>query len=340
MASLADLTNRNADVSEVTARLTELTNEDIAFSSQLGEVSGFQEAESAKVTICDAIRPLAQILETHHSRIPESEVKDLASTLVQPLEEAKGISKRVISQAKGGVSVHDYERKRSQLIHEYKELAKTTANRIKSTETRLRVIKLENHLEDAAPEKSLAETRRLQGELRDAQSNYEELSSKLKALAVGSTVSQANAQFSTLRNDHKKRETAWLLVFTLSFSTSTWLIAGIALGEFSQTTAGIVSTVRWAVLASGVAVVARLAVSKYNLERNLRIVYDHRNAVLEQYPLFEAGLGENEEEKALLRLEIARHLFRDPQTGYCASSDSAAVSVNPVITAIDAVKKA
>ena len=75
----------------------------------------------------------------------------------------------------------------------------------------------------------------------------------------------------------------------------------------------------------------RISLKKYNLERNLKIIYDHRATVLEQYKTFENSIGDDREAKNLFRLEIAKYIFTDPLTGYISDSQTTDLNVNPIV---------
>ena len=103
--------------------------------------------------------------------------------------------------------------------------------------------------------------------------------------------------------------------------------------DFSYgSTSEIITNVFKKILLIGLpALLMRICIKKYNLERNLKIIYDHRATVLEQYKNFENAIGDDREAKNLFRLEIAKYIFTDPITGYIGDSQVADLSVNPIV---------
>lgn len=101
----------------------------------------------------------------------------------------------------------------------------------------------------------------------------------------------------------------------------------------------ILGVVRRLLLISAPAIFMKVALSKYNLERNLRILYDHRNTVLDQYRSFEAAIGDDVDAKNRLRLEIARYIFSDPTTGYVNADSASEITINPLMSTVEAVSR-
>jgi len=95
--------------------------------------------------------------------------------------------------------------------------------------------------------------------------------------------------------------------------------------------------IRRALVISTPAVFMQLALSKFSLERNLRIIYDHRETVLTQYRNFETAIGDDAPAKQQFRLEIAKYIFSDPVTGYIGAAAASEVTINPVIGMIERV---
>ena len=75
----------------------------------------------------------------------------------------------------------------------------------------------------------------------------------------------------------------------------------------------------------------RIALTKYNQERHLRITYEHRTTVLKQYRSFEESMS-NPSLRDSFRFEIAKYVFSDPQTGYLDKDSSGEINFNPIIS--------
>jgi hypothetical protein len=83
-----------------------------------------------------------------------------------------------------------------------------------------------------------------------------------------------------------------------------------------------------------VSFVAKLTLKRWNLERNLQLLYSHRVAALNQMELFTENLPP--EERSRLRIQIGREMFADPVTGYLSES-TADVQVAPIMPILERV---
>ncbi|MGJ4734890.1 hypothetical protein [Leptospira levettii] len=82
----------------------------------------------------------------------------------------------------------------------------------------------------------------------------------------------------------------------------------------------------------------RLSIGKYNLERNLRIIYQHRMLIFEQYKYFENGFMDDPETRSKFLLNLSQLLFSDPQTGYINDSNND-INFNPIISIAEKIAK-
>ena len=89
----------------------------------------------------------------------------------------------------------------------------------------------------------------------------------------------------------------------------------------------LINIVKNFLLISLVSIFLKLSLNKFNFERNLHIIYKHRQKVLAQYPSLENGL--NPEDKSIFRQEVAKYIFTDPLSP--SIQDGAEINVNPVL---------
>lgn len=82
-------------------------------------------------------------------------------------------------------------------------------------------------------------------------------------------------------------------------------------------------------------IVLKVCVTKYTLERNLYVIYRHRNNVLDLYRTADAALDpeKQREAKDQLRLEIARLIYSDPETGMVKTAGE--FNFAPVMSAVE-----
>ena len=82
----------------------------------------------------------------------------------------------------------------------------------------------------------------------------------------------------------------------------------------------------------------RLCLSKFNVERNLQIIYSHRQTVLDQFGYFDSAIAEAGA-KNQFRLEVAKFIFSDPVTGYIAQNSGSELNINPVVGMMEKIVK-
>ncbi len=152
---------------------------------------------------------------------------------------------------------------------------------------------------------------------------------------------QAVASFGNRVREHARAESVWRVLFGLSLAliggaVFSVLRAGVPdVGSEEAISATVEYVVHNVLLLGGATVLARIVLRRWNLERNLRIIYDHRVAALQQYAIFDASITSAEREaKDQLRLELAKLIFSDPATGY-REDTSAELSISPVFNLIE-----
>ena len=152
-------------------------------------------------------------------------------------------------------------------------------------------------------------------------------------LSLVKTLKESAGSFDILRESHSKYGKRWFIAFCISVCLIVGSVVLLFLIDFSSSsTSEIITNIFKKILLIGLpALLMRISIKKYNLERNLKIIYDHRATVLEQYKNFENSIGDDREAKNLFRLEIAKYIFTDSVTGYIGDSQVADLSVNPIV---------
>ena len=80
-------------------------------------------------------------------------------------------------------------------------------------------------------------------------------------------------------------------------------------------------------------ILLKISLNKYNTERNLKILYSHKVSVINQAQIYIDDIGdkiEMQQAKNEYRLELAKILFSDPETGYIKPDKSSDVGISPV----------
>lgn len=190
-----------------------------------------------------------------------------------------------------------------------------------------------------------SDLRELESGLRAAEGEVKELLKQLKqqesVLADKVDEKQqaiAAAKFQERAYYHAKWEYRYIGLFTVAVALTVWAFVSTVSAEYQHLTN------KWMflsyVLHNGVklgaaSLLLRFAVTRWNLERNLRLLYSHRVAAVEQYRLFDLTISPDEREaKDRLRLAVAHSLLADPVTGYrepAASDVGGATIVNTVM---------
>jgi len=120
--------------------------------------------------------------------------------------------------------------------------------------------------------------------------------------------------FSELYKCHKEQETNWFFAFVVSSVVMLLIVlsiysSSVPKGDYQDLIFLIFKKV---LLLSIGAYAMRLTFSRYKTERNLTVLYNHRQKVLQQYKGFEAGIGDDAQAKNEFRIEIAKYIFSDP----------------------------
>lgn len=206
-------------------------------------------------------------------------------------------------------------------------------------------------------------------ELQKAYDKNKLLTSQLRDEISQNVVYKSLSSFGRLSQAHRRQECAWLVALIVSavvlfldvFSVTgspafDWVVSvfkpesadgGSAVGQpvpatitkkigsEDVTMPGLVSQslknfLRIAVLL----LFFRVCLTKYNAERHLRILYDHRGGALRQLLKFENTI--DDEAKSALRLEAAKMILSDPATPY-GKAETTEINMNPTIKAFEKV---
>lgn len=240
---------------------------------------------------------------------------------------------------KKNVHVPDFPISRRNLINDYKGFSSKAENELFEIEQSIRLLDLEKKLADnnkfdeylnqknkdiSVLETTISEAKAKMGELED--------------LSLIKTLKESAGTFEKLRSNHSRFQNSWFITLIISsFLILIFVIYLFFTEDYKElTSAALIGFLfRKLLIIGSLSVVFKVALKKYNTERNLKIIYDHRATVLEQYKYFENAIGDDREAKNLFRLEIAKYIFSDPNTGYLNDNQQADVNINPVINLAD-----
>ena len=148
------------------------------------------------------------------------------------------------------------------------------------------------------------------------------------------------SSFARLRDSHRRYEVSYgisVIGALAAAAAAVNIVYNASLTSGADNAEVVAYILHNLLLLSGAGVLVRALLAKYNIERNLRILYDHRLSVLEQYTIFERAItSQNESEKDRLRLEIMKYVFSDPKTGY-TSERSADFNFTPIVQVVESL---
>ncbi|MCA8997533.1 MAG: hypothetical protein KDA80_11110 [Planctomycetaceae bacterium] len=181
-------------------------------------------------------------------------------------------------------------------------------------------------------------------EIEKTKQSVEKILESLRAKTMEGGVESSSDYFAKLQSSHHTRELVWCVLFCVASIATIAAIVYVSFFHEVSSGQGIASATSFALksilIASAPVLFLKICLTKYNAERNLSIIYGHRNAVLSQYMSFEAAIGDDVESKNAFRLEIAKFIFSDPQTGYLNQShDTSDINFNPIVKMVEGMGK-
>lgn len=317
--------------------------EDISHS-ELGTANGFQAAEAVKNYACDYFISILEIAQRVGDQIVSIVLGQGIEAIQHEGETFRKITNEIGRLAAEGVHTEQFPKAREREIGNFEERVRQIQITLQPLESALRVAELERQLPNL---------RDLESELRDSQTQItsqfnqaaataadaEKILNNLRDRMMKKGVDEAQTNFAILRQNHASNEKRWFVAFLVSATATLAAVVYVGFVGLSPLAPYLLVAmiIRRVLLITTPAVFMQLALSKFSLERNLRIIYDHRETVLAQYRNFESAIGDDAPAKQQFRLEIAKYIFSDPVTGYLGAAAASEVTINPVIGMIERV---
>ena len=335
----------NQEILEAVQTLaSELKLTDIAHD-ELG-IDGFNKAQECIIATADLVEVLVNRTNEHPSELNAGIVDDVLHGVESKLQNIKTVSS-TLDKLANARNTPEFPNQREKLTNQIENSASAIEKITHPLRLDLDVLDLRRVISNEDAEKRVAEQiekiRRLQ---ESAESGATKINLMLEAVRTESGdagVKVATSGFSTRRDDHRKRAHQWFLGL-LAFGVGTAIAVYYAITEIPEPAdlpAVVLFAFRRILLISAVVAGLRLCLKKYNAERNLQIVYGHRQTVLDQYPLFDQAIADDVDAKSKLRLDVAKLVFSDPATGYISAEKGSELNINPMIGAVEkAAKKA
>lgn len=306
---------------------------------ELGTVGGFERIQETKDGIAQYLLGVLSAIDDADGALDQASLEEILSEIQQFTTKIAAAIDEVNKLAASDIHKQDFPSRRDALLSALQEHGYAFRRTFKPHEALIRAARLERMM-NAAEVSNV--TREAEARLRMVDHL---LSQATKALdnvqtkAMGKAVETAGASFERLRMGHAWREKWWFRGFLLAAFVTLLVIIWVATSSWTAASApeAIAAVFRRILLISAPALFMRVALAKYNLERNLSIVYDHRDAVLAQYRTFETAIGDDAPAKNQFRLEIAKYIFSDPATGYITQEAGAEINVSPIVGMVERI---
>lgn len=307
--------------------------------SELGGVGGFHEAEALKRDLAEWFADLLAALLDVGDSVDPSLAKFVLKRVGDEGRNLGEIEEEIDQLARDGLHTPRFQDERAGLIDALRQRSESAKLELQLYRGHLRGLQLEKAFDsgrvsraESAAEARVRELERVVGEATKSLAT-------LQARAMTAGVSTAERTFETLSRQHRRVAFIWIALFWAAACLTAWAVLSTALiAVYPMDLSEICFTILKRVLLVSVpAVFMRIALSKFNLETNLRVPYAHREVVLAQYKTFEVAIGDDALAKNQFRLEIAKYIFADPVTGYVSADAGSEININPVIGMLDKI---
>lgn len=304
---------------------------------ELGTANGFFDLEEPKQALLDLAKRLLDRLEAIAGDIEPMFLERLLAELTNPLSVIQTMRGEIERLVKGGVNEARYPPGREALIQKAIKQIRDAHTKLREPEQYIAVHEVKAALGESGLPALQAEAASKQEEAAMVLADVSRVLDNLREKASEKAVATGTSGFEVLANRHRRFQVGWFISFVgFALAALGAVLASVIVpfppGEWQEVTGALFRRVL-GISVLGVAV--KVCLAKFNVERHLKITYDHRGTVLEQFRTFEAAIGDTDPAaKNALRLEIAKYIFADPQTGL-ADKGQAEFNVAPVINLME-----
>ncbi len=165
---------------------------------------------------------------------------------------------------------------------------------------------------------------------------------RLRKALVEITTLKAQSSYANRAKKLRWSEGIWLIVMVGGIGGIAYVLFKLMAERIdpNKVAEAVAILIRHLLQLSFYGIIARLALVRYNTERHLRLVYEHRDTVLQQYGEIDTALLDDKEARGQLRLALAKYLFTDPQTGLIDDRAAPDFNVSPIIAIAENATKA
>lgn len=328
--------------------MSDIRERDVSNSS-LGEENDFSEAEQIKNSILDhCIQSLSDSLE-NLEKINEFNFEKTLTSLKSHLNTVINSTNSINNIVEKGLHRDDFPNERSQVLKTLKSNRAQINSILHPLDLELKLIKIQSSISNSKYEEVfnsvISDINKSKENIKRSEEQIKKISDNASDKVVTKEIKESRDNFEELRAIHSLYQNVWAVVFfslaiavaaiVFNFYNSSIIPEGSDQAEYSYIHVSIFIVKKMVLLALFLAFL-RVALRKYNTERNLSIIYNHRKQVLRQYKAFEAGIGDDTQAKNEFRLEIAKYIFSDPESGYLdrTSKSGGEINLNPVLNTV------
>ncbi len=324
--------------------MSELIETDISYTN-FDENINFIEAQNTKNEILEYLQNILDLINSPDNDLKEDLNNQALIDLENFLNSVEITMDGIKTLIKSGISQPSFKQSRENYIKSLKTQNNNNRKHFLSIANSIKLNRVNKLVDKQVPGEYNEQLDKI---LKDAETNLKSIekireASQKHSMDQGTDRSKQN--FEMLKNKHDKYSRGWFIAFIISA-----ILLFIAIGysiwrnwdNNLKSIDGIIKILfQKILLISSTIISLKICLNKYNIERNLYILYDHRSTVLNQYEVFENAIGnEDENDKSAkneFRLEIAKYIFSDPNTGYIADNKDDSLSINPVIKVIEKI---
>ncbi|TGM85380.1 hypothetical protein [Leptospira licerasiae] len=321
------------------SQIENLRENNIAYE-HLGSVANFRKSEEIKIEICDYLISLIKKYDRYKIYSFENFEKSLRKKLDSPIRELNNMI-GAIQGLESIIHTQEFPQRKSKAENAFVEFQKRYKEPFYNEEILLETMETKARLENAEVDQIRIEAEEVVKEVGRVRSEAKKILDSLNKENLNKGLLEAAKNFQNLISNHKSHEFSWLAIIVSCLLILTVFIIHsyceydeeIAFSEF-----GFFGILKRLLIIIPVSILLRISLGKYNIERNLRVIYTHRSTVLSLYDNFERGIGDDLIAKNQFRLDIAKYVFTDPITGFINSATTSAdVNVNPVVSLAEKV---
>jgi hypothetical protein len=339
MGNLQD--NNSKDVFQVTKRaelLHDLYEIDISYE-KFGEMSSFEPAHELKNDTCEYLMNILRGLELYGSEMDEISASAYGAPFDRITKKLKAQMDRIVSEASQGPHRTGFDNDRDNIINEMRQIKEGAHVQLAPYKNLIDIAELKKNSGSEVVDEARRNYEQAKEAAERANSEIQNILKSLQSDIGDQTAEEAEAQFSSLATGYGIRERNWFIGVVIS---TLFLVIAVSFALQYQLDPGMeVELIMFEgvkkILLISIAIAAiKVCLSKYNAERHLKIIYDHRAKAIEQFMVFQNSIPKEDfDARGALRLEMARVVFSDPATSYTQSQGGSELNINPIIAAAE-----